>query len=83
MHGGVEQDPQIKKLQDGIDVLITTPGRMFDLIHQGYVHLNYVETLVLDEADHMLHLGFIEDIRAIKRMLTLPTSNPLLLSHHQ
>ncbi len=70
IYGGVEQDPQIKKLQNGIDVLIATPGRLFDLIHQGYIHLKRVETLVLDEADHMLDLGFIRDIQAIKRMLT-------------
>jgi len=70
MYGGVQQDPQIQKLQDGIDVLITTPGRLFDLIHQGYVDLKRVETLVLDEADHMLDLGFIEDIQAVKRKLT-------------
>ena len=68
--GGVEQDPQIKKLQDGIDILITTPGRMFDLIHQGYLQLDRIDTLVLDEADHMLDLGFIEDIKAVKRRLT-------------
>lgn len=55
--GGVEQDAQIKKLQDGIDVLVTTPGRMFDLIHQGYIRLGSVDTLVLDEADRMLDLG--------------------------
>ena len=70
MYGGVEQDPQIQKLQDGIDVLITTPGRLFDLISQGYVLLNRVQTLVLDEADHMLDLGFIGDIDAIKKKLT-------------
>ena len=70
LYGGVDQNPQIKKLQDGIDVLIATPGRLFDLIHQQYIHLKRVETLVLDEADHMLDLGFIEDIHAIKRMLT-------------
>lgn len=68
--GGVEQDPQIKKLQDGIDILITTPGRMFDLINQGYIRLGSVNTLVLDEADHMLDLGFIEDIKSVKRKLT-------------
>jgi len=67
--GGVEQDAQIRKLQDGIDILITTPGRMFDLIHQGYIRLDHIETLVLDEADHMLDLGFIEDIKFVKRML--------------
>lgn len=69
LYGGVEQDPQIQKLQDGIDVLITTPGRMFDLINQGYVDLKNVETLVLDEADRMLDLGFIDDIKYVKKML--------------
>lgn len=69
LHGGVEQDSQIAKLQDGIDVLIATPGRMFDLISQQDVRLDGVATLVLDEADHMLDLGFIEDIKYIKKML--------------
>lgn len=68
--GGVDQDPQIKKLQDGIDILISTPGRMFDLIKQGYIRLRSVNTLVLDEADHMLDLGFIGDIRSVKKKLT-------------
>ncbi|QDK36374.1 DEAD/DEAH box helicase [Bdellovibrio sp. NC01] len=70
LYGGVEQDAQIKKLQDGIDILISTPGRMFDLISQGFVNISQIETLVLDEADHMLDLGFIEDIESIKRKLT-------------
>jgi len=69
LYGGVEQDRQIAKLQDGIDVLIATPGRMFDLINQQEIHLDGVSTLVLDEADHMLDLGFIEDIKYIKKML--------------
>lgn len=69
LYGGVEQDAQIKKLQDGIDIVITTPGRMFDLIAQGYINVSHLETLVLDEADHMLDLGFIEDIESIKRKL--------------
>jgi ATP-dependent RNA helicase RhlE len=69
LYGGVEQDPQIKKLQDGIDILVTTPGRMFDLIHQGFVDLKNVDTLVLDEADRMLDLGFIDDIKYVKKML--------------
>ncbi len=67
--GGVEQDAQLKKLQEGIDILITTPGRMFDLIHQGAINLERVDTLVLDEADHMLDLGFIKDIQYVKKML--------------
>lgn len=70
LYGGVQQDEQVKKLQDGIDVLITTPGRMFDLINQKHINLNYIRVLVLDEADHMLELGFIEDIKYIKKMLT-------------
>ncbi|MGZ3775866.1 MAG: DEAD/DEAH box helicase [Pseudobdellovibrionaceae bacterium] len=70
LFGGVEQDYQIQKLQDGIDIVIATPGRMFDLISQGFLNVASVETLVLDEADHMLDLGFIEDIESIKRKLT-------------
>ncbi len=69
LYGGVEQEQQIAKLQDGIDILISTPGRMFDLINQEVIHLAGVSTLVLDEADHMLDLGFIEDIKYIKKML--------------
>jgi ATP-dependent RNA helicase RhlE len=67
--GGVEQAPQIAKLEKGIDILITTPGRMFDLVSQGFIHLNRVEILVLDEADHMLDRGFIGDIRQLIRFL--------------
>lgn len=70
LYGGVEQEKQIAKLQDGIDILITTPGRMFDLINQKVIKLNLVNTLILDEADHMLDLGFIEDIKYVKKMLT-------------
>lgn len=69
LHGGVEQDPQIKKLKEGVDVLISTPGRMFDLIHQGYVELGFVETFIIDEADHMLDLGFLKDIKDVIRKL--------------
>jgi len=65
--GGTEQDPQIRKLTKGVDVLVSTPGRMFDLISQGYIKLNRLETLVLDEADHMLALGFIKDIRDLMK----------------
>jgi ATP-dependent RNA helicase RhlE len=63
IHGGVEQEPQIAQLNKGVDVLIATPGRMFDLVSQGALQLQRVEILVLDEADHMLDLGFIKDIR--------------------
>ncbi|MFM6929828.1 MAG: DEAD/DEAH box helicase [Bdellovibrio sp.] len=70
LFGGIEQDAQIKKLEDGLDILIATPGRMFDLISQGFIDISRIETLVLDEADQMLDLGFIEDIESIKRKLT-------------
>lgn len=70
LYGGIEQNPQVKKLQDGIDILVATPGRMFDLIGQGHIKLTSVDTLILDEADHMLDLGFIADIKDVKRMLT-------------
>lgn len=69
IHGGVEQDPQIKQLDKGVDVLIATPGRMFDLVSQGYLKLQRVEILVLDEADHMLDMGFIKDIRDLMKHL--------------
>jgi len=63
IHGGVDQNPQKEELEKGVDVLIATPGRMFDLVSQGDLRLSRVEILVLDEADHMLDLGFIRDIR--------------------
>lgn len=69
LFGGVEQDPQIAKLKKGVDVLIATPGRLFDLISQGYVDLHSLQLLILDEADHMLDLGFINDIRQLIRHL--------------
>lgn len=69
IYGGVEQDPQISQLAGGIDILIATPGRMFDLISQQHVDISKVSVLVLDEADHMLDLGFIDDIESVKRKL--------------
>jgi ATP-dependent RNA helicase RhlE len=69
VYGGVDQDRQIARLKDGIDVLVATPGRMFDLISQGAISLSRVTTLVLDEADRMLARGFLEDIQAIKKKL--------------
>lgn len=63
--GGVDQDPQISTLKSGVDILIATPGRMFDLVSQGHILLDKIQILVLDEADHMLALGFINDIRQL------------------
>jgi len=69
IYGGVEQENQIKQLIGGVDILIATPGRMFDLLSQGYIETKFVKVLVLDEADHMLDLGFIDDIKRVKRAL--------------
>ena len=65
IYGGVEQDPQIKKLQEGVDIIVATPGRLFDLVSQRHIKLRSVDILVLDEADHMLDLGFYKDIKEL------------------
>ena len=67
IHGGVDQEPQKKQLNDGVDILIATPGRMFDLVSQGVLDLSKVEILILDEADHMLDIGFLTDITDLMR----------------
>ena len=69
LYGGVEQENQIKKLNEGVDVLVTTPGRMFDLISQGFVDVSKLEIFVLDEADLMLDLGFNKDIQDLIRKI--------------
>jgi len=69
VYGGVDQDPQIAQLKEGVDILIATPGRMFDLVSQKHILLNHAKVLILDEADHMLDLGFIKDIQDIQRFL--------------
>lgn len=63
--GGVSQSRQVSDLQRGVDVLIATPGRLLDLMQQGYIKLDAVEHFVLDEADRMLDMGFINDIKRI------------------
>ena len=65
IYGGVSQIPQVKLLQHGVDIVIATPGRLLDLMNQGHVDLNHVEVLILDEADQMLDMGFIPDLRRI------------------
>lgn len=67
--GGVKQLNQTQALQRGVDVLVATPGRLLDLIDQGFISLKDVEYSVLDEADHMLDMGFIHDIRKIIKKL--------------
>ena len=75
--GGVNQNPQVKTLQKGIDILIATPGRLLDLHEQGYVSLRDVEILVLDEADRMLDMGFLRDIKRILALLPSKRQNLL------
>ena len=63
--GGVNQNPQTRALQYGVDILVATPGRLLDLMNQGFISLSDVEILVLDEADRMLDMGFIHDVKRI------------------
>lgn len=63
--GGVNQNPQVSKLRRGCDILVATPGRLLDLMQQGHIELDGVETFVLDEADRMLDMGFIHDVKKI------------------
>jgi ATP-dependent RNA helicase RhlE len=63
--GGVNQNPQTNALRNGVDILIATPGRLLDLMNQGFISLKDVEIFVLDEADRMLDMGFIHDVRRI------------------
>jgi ATP-dependent RNA helicase RhlE len=73
--GGVKINPQIAKLRRGVDVLVATPGRLMDLHQQGAVRFDGVETLILDEADRMLDMGFIRDIRKIIGLLPTQRQN--------
>jgi ATP-dependent RNA helicase RhlE len=67
--GGVGQAPQVKAIARGLDILVATPGRLLDLIGQRHLRLDRVEVLVLDEADRMLDMGFVRDVRKIVQML--------------
>jgi ATP-dependent RNA helicase RhlE len=63
--GGVPQGKQVAQLQKGIDILIATPGRLLDLMQQGFINLSKIEILVLDEADRMLDMGFVHDVKRV------------------
>lgn len=67
--GGVKQGKQVARLKAGVDILVATPGRLLDLIGQGFISLRHVELFVLDEADRMLDMGFIHDIRKLLQLL--------------
>ncbi len=69
VYGGVLQVPQTRALKKGVDVLVATPGRLLDLISQGFIRLNKLEMFVLDEADRMLDMGFVHDIRKVIKLL--------------
>jgi ATP-dependent RNA helicase RhlE len=75
--GGVGQSPQVQAVKRGVDVLVATPGRLLDLMNQGVIRLDKIEVFVLDEADRMLDMGFIHDVRRIVR--ALPTQRQTLL----
>lgn len=75
--GGISIEPQIDILKKGVDILIATPGRLLDLHKQDIVNLDYVEILVLDEADLMLDMGFIDDVKKIERLC--PNEKQILL----
>ncbi len=75
--GGVKINPQIEKLRHGVDILVATPGRLLDHAQQRTVDLSHVEILVLDEADRMLDMGFIHDIRKILKLLPQQRQNLL------
>jgi ATP-dependent RNA helicase RhlE len=69
VYGGVNQKRQVKQLNKGVDILTATPGRLLDLMNQGHISLSDVEIFVLDEADRMLDMGFIHDIKKIRKAL--------------
>ncbi|WP_333694797.1 DEAD/DEAH box helicase [Flavobacterium sp.] len=77
LFGGVSQVPQVDQLKRGVDILIATPGRLLDLHKQGFVDLDHLHTLVLDEADQMLDMGFINDVKKIIKLT--PTNRQTLL----
>ncbi len=76
--GGVGQSPQVRVLRDGVDILVATSGRLLDLLDQGHADLKGVEILVLDEADRMLDMGFLPDVRRIVHHLPAERQTILL-----
>ncbi|NKI27375.1 DEAD/DEAH box helicase [Arenibacter sp. 6A1] len=77
IYGGSAIEPQIETLKKGVDILVATPGRLLDLHKQDVINLDYIETLVLDEADLMLDMGFIDDVKKIERLC--PKGKQILL----
>jgi len=77
IYGGVNQNPQVRALKNGVDIVVATPGRLLDLMNQGHVDLRKVEILILDEADQMLDMGFLPDLRRI--VATTPKQRQTLM----
>ena len=73
---------QVRSLMNGVDVLVATPGRLLDLVQSNALRLGSVEVFVLDEADRMLDMGFIHDIRKIVAKLPAQAADPVVLGHH-
>ncbi|WP_239497552.1 DEAD/DEAH box helicase [Bradymonas sediminis] len=77
IYGGVSERPQIRDLKKGVDIIVATPGRFLDLMSRGFIDLNAIEFFILDEADRMLDMGFINDIRKIINKLPKKRQNLL------
>lgn len=77
IYGGVSQNPQTKALGAGVDILVATPGRLLDLINQKYIRLNQIESFVLDEADMMLDMGMLQEVRKIIKHMPVERQNML------
>ncbi|WP_394342964.1 DEAD/DEAH box helicase [Rufibacter latericius] len=75
--GGVGQVPQVEQIRRGVDIVVATPGRLLDLMNQGLLSLKHIETFILDEADRMLDMGFIHDVRKV--IAQIPTHRQTLL----
>ena len=79
--GGTSIEPQKDVLKKGVDILVATPGRLLDLHKQDYINLDYIETFVLDEADLMLDMGFLDDVKKIERLCPEGKQTLLFLSY--
>ncbi len=77
IYGGVSQNPQTKALGAGVDILVATPGRLLDLINQKYIKLGQIKSFVLDEADMMLDMGMLQDVRKIIKHMPVERQNML------
>ena len=82
IYGGVSQGKQVNALKRGVDVLVATPGRLLDLISQKHLHLNQVNSFILDEADRMLDMGFMRDIQKVIKLLPRKRHNLFFFSDH-